>query len=156
MSWFDVETTAFVESGCALIVGTVGEAGEPWAGRGWGLTVLDEPGQVRLLLDAGDGATTGNVSRSGPIAVTAASIRTLRSVQLKGTAIRLEPVSAADELRAARYCDAMFADIHETDFTPMALLELLRPASYVACLAVIADVFNQTPGPGAGERMSGR
>ena len=41
---FDPETRAFLESGCGLLVGTVGADGEPHAGRGWGMDVL-EPGR---------------------------------------------------------------------------------------------------------------
>lgn len=153
---FDLETTAFIESGCALIVGTVGVGNEPCASRGWGLTVLDEPGRIRLLLDAVDTATATNVDGGGALAITGASIRTLQSVQLKGRAVSIEPASPDDEARAGRYCDAMFDAIHETDFTPMALLEQLRPVSYLACVVVVTDVFNQTPGPGAGERLVDR
>jgi hypothetical protein len=115
--------------------------------------VLDEPRHVRLLLDAADAPTIDRVSGGAPIAITAASIRTLRSVQLKGRAAAIEEATPDDIARAARYCDAMFTDIHETDFTPMELLEQLRPESYVVCVAAIAEAFNQTPGPHAGERL---
>src|SRR5688572_10016749 len=56
-SVFSDEMTAFLQSGCSLIVGTVGPDGEPHAGRAWGLDVLDPRGRVQLLLDAADERT---------------------------------------------------------------------------------------------------
>ena len=60
------------------------------------------------------GGTRATVRRS-PIAVTGADVRTLRSVQLKGTAHDLEPATAADLERSAAFCDAFFADVAATD-----------------------------------------
>jgi hypothetical protein len=153
---FDEETRAFVEAGNALIIGTVGAAGDPCATRGWGLTVLPEPMQIRVLLDGSDLTTVAHVAAGGPIAVTAASIRTLESVQLKGRALGVEPADDDDLARADRYCTAMFSDIHGTDFTPLELLEQLRPPSFVACTVEVEEAFDQTPGPNAGERRDAR
>jgi hypothetical protein len=150
----DDDTTAFVEAGCALIVGTVAPDGEPCAGRGWGLTVLSEPGHVRLLLDADDEVLVRNLTDDAPIAITAASVRTLQAVQLKGRSTAVEPATPNDVVRAGAYCELMFTDIHQTDFTPFELLDELRPHGLVACTAVVGDRFDQTPGPGAGARVT--
>ena len=153
LAWLDDETTAFLHSGCALILGTVDPDGEPCAGRGWGLTVTDEPGLVRLLVDADDGVTLRNITESAPIAVTAGDIRTLRSIQLKGRVAGAEPARPDDLAKADAYCQAMFTDIHQTDFTPLELLEELRPHRLAACTVQVDDRFDQTPGPGAGARV---
>ena len=84
---FDEERTAFLEGGCALILATVLPDGEPHAGRGWGLTVLPDDGHLRLLLDVEDLATVDQAAGRGAIAITGASVRTLRAVQLKGRAL---------------------------------------------------------------------
>jgi hypothetical protein len=154
---FDQETRAFLESGCALIVGTVSADGEPHAGRAWGLDVLvpgDRP-QVRVLLDAGDPPTIEHAAAGGAIAITAASVRTLRSVQLKGRSLGVAVAATGDEARAQRFIDAFFADIEETDGTDPALLERFVPIGYVACSVEVHERFDQTPGPGAGARMGG-
>jgi hypothetical protein len=75
-------------------------------------------------------------------------------VQLKGRALGLERADDDDLARADRYCTAMFTDIHETDFTPLELLEQLRPPSFVACTVVVDEAFDQTPGPQAGQRRA--
>jgi hypothetical protein len=152
---FDEERTAFLESGCALILGTVLPDGEPHAGRGWGLTVLPEDGHVRLLLDAEDLALVDQAARRGAIAITGASVRTLLAVQLKGRALSVEAASGDDTARAERYCDAFFGDIVDTDGLDRSVVERMTPLDYVACTVAVERLFDQTPGPGAGARLPG-
>ena len=97
------ELAAFLEGGCALIVGTVGADGRPHAGRAWGIEVLDaEAGRLRLLLDAADGPTLANLAGDDPrLACTGADVRTLHSRQLKGRSLGTEPATGADRARAA-------------------------------------------------------
>jgi Pyridoxamine 5'-phosphate oxidase len=155
LAWLDDETTAFVHSGCALILGTVAPDGDPCAGRGWGLAVADEPRLVRLLVDADDEATMRNITDGAAVAITAASIRTLRSVQFKGRVTGTDPAGPDDLAKAEAYCAEMFTDIHETDFTPRELLEELRPHRLAACTVQVEERFDQTPGPTAGARLGG-
>ena len=154
---FEPETAAFVESGSALLVGTVSADGQPHAGRGWGADVL-EGGRVRVLLDAADTVALDNIAATSVIAVTATSVRTLHSVQMKGTVAALQPGASADRARAEDYCNAFFTDIIETDGTEWSLLELLVPHDYVVCELSVENLFDQTPGPGAGAplREAGR
>lgn len=152
---FDPETTAFLESGCALIVGTVDESGEPHAGRLWGLDVVanDVRAEVRLLLDVDDVATIEHLGDGGRLAVTATNVRTLHSTQLKGVARFLEPATDDDRARAGRYIHEFFTDIRETDGTAAELLARFEPAGYVACVMEVRERYDQTPGPGAGARI---
>jgi hypothetical protein len=152
---FDEEQTVFLEGGCALILATVLADGEPHAGRGWGLTVLPEPGQVRLLLDAEDLAMVDQAAGRGAIAITGASVRTLQAVQLKGRAGAVEEASDDDIARAARYCDAFFGDIVDTDGIDRTVVERMTPIGFVACTVAVDQLFDQTPGPGAGARLPG-
>ncbi len=93
---FTTEMVSFLQSGCALVVGTVGEDGVPLASRGWGLDVDAGERSARLLLPAVDPALRNTISRDSRIAVTATNVRTLRSVQLKGLVRDVEPVTEAD------------------------------------------------------------
>jgi hypothetical protein len=147
---FEIDTTAFLESGCALLVGTVSPDGEPHAGRAWGLDVLsDEPLRVRVLLDVEDVTTVEHAAAGGAISVTATSVRTLHSVQLKGRARGVE-LDAGDASRAERYIAEFFHDIQETDGTTRDLLDRFVPIGYVGCTVEVAERFDQTPGPAAG------
>jgi hypothetical protein len=152
---FDEETQAFLESGCGLIVGTVDPDGAPWAGRGWGLEVLEPgpPARLRLLLDSDDEGSVANVVAGAPIAVTATDVKTLRSVQLKGRAIGPEVLTPEDEARGRRYADEFFADVEAVDGVPRERFEHFMPIGYVVCTFDAHEHFDQTPGPGAGARV---
>jgi hypothetical protein len=154
MRTFDPETVALLESGCSMSVATVGPDGAPHASRGFGLTVLPDGIHARLLLDAADRTNLTNLAGGGPVAVTGVSVRTLRAVQLKGTAD--EPIltsDAGDLARAARHLDCFFTAASSVEGTPVALLERLRPTAFAVCTIKVAEVFDQTPGPGAGSRV---
>ena len=152
---FDDDRKTFLESGCSLILGTVLPDGEPHAGRGWGLTVLPDPARVRLLLDVEDTTTNDCAAGGGAVAITAASVRTLRSLQLKGRVLSVETASLDDAARAARYCEAFFSDIEETDGFGREITQRLVPIGYLACTVEVDDLFDQTPGPAAGARLTG-
>lgn len=154
---FDDATAAFLDSGCALIIGTVGVDGQPHAGRGWGLDLVpdgdgSQGGDVagRLVVDAGDAVTVENLAAGSKVAITATSVRTLHSLQMKGRALGIEAADGADHARAGRYCDAFFTDILETDLTDPLVIRRMTPTAYAVCTFSIDEVFDQTPGPHAG------
>lgn len=154
MALFDTEKE-FVEGGCALIVGTVGPDGAPYASRGWGLQIRpDQRRSVRLLMNLDDPVTHANLSRvgdgGGAIAVTGADVPTLQSFQVKGRVTHVEPAGDDDRARAEHYINHFFHDIEVTDGTPRRLLERLRPADFVTYTIEVDEVFDQTPGPAAG------
>jgi len=154
---FEPEVTAFLESGCALIVGTVGADGRPYASRGWGLTVLSrDHATVRLLLDADDATAMTHLSTTRVIAVTAVDVPTLRSMQLKGRILRIEEGTDHDRDRAAQFCEAFYTDVAETESTPRRLLDRLTPSGYVAGIVEVDECFDQTPGPAAGAPIATR
>jgi hypothetical protein len=141
------ETVEFLHSGCSLVVGIVRD-GEPFASRGWGLTVL-EPDGSRLRLIGVDGAVA-----LGPIAITACSVPTLRSMQFKGTVVEVEPMTSTDFAKAEQYTDDFFQDITDTDGIPRHLIERVASPDKVACTVVVEEMFDQTPGPRAGASLS--
>jgi hypothetical protein len=145
---------ALLESGCSISVATVGSDGAPHAARGFGLTVLPDGAHVRLLLDADDRTALANLAGGGAVAVTGVALPTLRAVQLKGRAD--EPVATsepADLARAARHLESFFTDANRVEGTPVALLERLRPTAFAVCTITVAEIFDQTPGPGAGSPL---
>jgi hypothetical protein len=152
----DDATTAFLHTGCALIVATVAPDGEPRASRGWGVEVAG-PTTVRLLLDASDVVTNEHLLSGRRIAITATDVRTLRSLQLKGPPSSVvEPATALDVERSERYCALFFDDVCDTDGTPRWKLERLVPVALAACLVEVDEMFDQTPGPRAGTAFTGQ
>ena len=148
------ETITFLEGGCATLVGTVSADGEPHAGRGWGVTfVSTDPIEVRLLVDADDHVGLEHLATTKRVAITGADVRTSRSIQIKGTAGALEPATDADRERAARFVDDFFGSVTAVDGTPRELLDRMRARDFVACAVCITEVYDQSPGPGAGTAM---
>lgn len=138
----------FLESGCALVIGCLGADGAPFATRGWGLDVLDAgAGRVRVLLLAEELPAVGSL-----VAVTGTSVRTLRSLQLKGPVVAVEPsLDAAGAARVDRYTDAFLGDIEDTDGTPRPVLDRLRPVGPLGAVHLdVTELYDQTPGPTAG------
>jgi hypothetical protein len=152
----DEATRVFRNGSRALIVAAVTPDGAPHASRGWGITLDTELRSARLLLPADDGVVIAALRVPGArIAVTAGDVDTLHSAQIKGRALAVEPATDADALTAADYVDGFTAAVERVDGTPRALIERLVPMAYVACTITIDEVFDQTPGPGAGASVTG-
>ena len=154
----DDATRALLEAGTSTVVGLVDAAGEPFATRGWGSLVLDgDPPRLRVLVGAGAFAAAGyglGHDVRFAIAVTGADVRTLVSAQVKGTAVALEPPTDDDLARSAAFCDDFFGAVTATDNIDRALMARLVPADLWACTIELAEVYDQTPGPGAGARLA--
>jgi hypothetical protein len=143
--------------GCALIVGVVSADRVPCATRGWGLTVLaGPPSRVRLVLSSDDVPRLRDDTDSQAIAITAADVRTFHAVQLKGRAGVPEPADRADRAAVIRYCDSFFGAVEDVDGTERRLLDRLVPEDFVACTVMVDELYDQTPGPGAGAALPGR
>ena len=150
----DPEIVELMESPCSLIVGTVDAGGLPDATRGWGLEVLDGGTKVRLLLSSNAKATMANLRSTGRIAVTATDFVTMRSVQVKGAALTVEEATDADRARFDTFWAACARTLHEIDGTPVATITRMVPSGVFACVMTVDDLFDQTPGPEAGTRLS--
>jgi hypothetical protein len=150
----DPDSITFLEGGCALIVGTVSPDGEPFVTRGWGLNILGgEPLTARLLLAAEDTRALELLGGGAQIAYTATDVPTLRSMQLKGRCLVVEAATDEDRARAQRYADAFFGDILTVDRHAPEAVDRLLPCDYAASVVTVEQVFDQTPGPGAGVPM---
>jgi hypothetical protein len=148
---FDPQTAELLGPGSALIVGTVAADGTPHASRGWGLAIVPDSSLVRLFVAADDPVLRDNLAATGAVAATCGDPRTYRAVQLKGTADVPRPVTdAADLAYCAEYYAAFFAAVNEVEGTPLELLERMVPPGFVVCTMTVTELFNQTPGPGAG------
>ncbi len=151
----DPATVEFLESGCSLLVGTATPDGEPVAARGWGCRVIEAaPLRLRVLLGEEDGRGIEHARVGDLVAVTATSLRTLRSVQLKGTVTAIEAATPDDEELGARYRDLFFGDASATDGRARGLLERMTPGAHVSWSVEVREVFDQTPGPTAGAAVS--
>lgn len=147
------EVTELIESPCSLIVASADADGLPDAIRGWGVDVLG-PDRVRVLLAADAERTLANLADGGRIALTTTHFITAVSWQLKGVATAIEAASPADRIRFDAYCSGCLQILSAAQDMPEAVIARLIPADVVACEMVVEQVFDQTPGPGAGARVA--
>lgn len=150
----DTDVVELLESGCSLIVGTVDDQTQPEAARGWGLQVLGDGTSLRVLVAADAEVTLANVARAALVAVTGTSVATFRSIQAKGRALVVEPATGDDQQRHDRYFDAFTTAVHETEGTALELLRRMQPSAVVVFTMTVEDLYDQTPGPTAGQRLT--
>ena len=143
-----------LESPCSLIVGTVDADGLPDATRGWGARVQGGGDQIRLLVPANAATALRNLKSTHRIALTATDFITMRSVQCKGVASAVEFPTPDDRTRFHEFCEGCVATLHSMDGTPEELIWRFMPSGVVACVVTVAELFDQTPGPGAGARLT--
>jgi len=147
------ELAALLEAGVITFIGTVDADGNPAAAHAFGIQVLDA-GRVRVTVNAEDTEALENLRTTGAASIGATDVPTLRSVQLKGRAATIDPVEAADRIRFAEYRAALFGTIHEVDGTPIELLDRLVPRELVTVVVDVHEIYDQTPGPQAGSRLT--
>ncbi|HYD10320.1 MAG TPA: pyridoxamine 5'-phosphate oxidase family protein [Acidimicrobiales bacterium] len=144
-----------LESPVSTVVGTVDATGMPHASRAWGTWVLDGGRRMRFLVPAADTRTAENVRATGLVAFTGTVVNTLRSVQVKGrNGVVDGPATGDDRVLHERYSNAFFQAVHESDGMDVVALRNLLPDALVAVEFEVEEVFDQTPGPTAGAKLS--
>lgn len=150
------DVRALLEAGSALIVGLTRPDGLPHATRGYGLSLDPDATTATLLVGATESTTLAlapGAEPRVPIAVTAADVLTLASVQVKGVLLGVEAAGPEDLARKDRYCDEFCAAIQRVDGISAELAERWRPQAVIRWRMTIDELFVQTPGPGAGARI---
>jgi hypothetical protein len=147
------DVVALLESGCSTFVGTVGADGSPSASHAIGIQVLDGGTKLRVVLNAEEHEALANLDSTAVVALGATDVTTLRSVQVKGRALSVEPATVDDRLRTERYTAEFFQALNETDGTPIELPARLVPRDFVVLEMTVDEHFDQTPGPQAGARL---
>jgi hypothetical protein len=149
MAVIDAALATFLEGPCAQNFAIADAGNVPTVGRAWGLRA-DRGRFVRAVL-AADAGTNASLRSGGRIALMIIDLPTFRSVQLKGTVTAVEPPSDADHDVYDMYVTEFRAALDaEGRTTP---LDGCRPAALVTVTIEVDAVFDQTPGPKAGQPL---
>lgn len=140
-----------MDEGAGLLIGTSDPDGTPRATRGWGAR-LGADGRLRVTLSADDPVIVANLA-GRTVAVTTASVRTLRSVQLKGAVVAVNDPDEADLAAIETQTEAFFRGIVETDGHAEHIVRRMLPDRFLAVVVDIGAGFDQTPGPTAGAAL---
>jgi len=145
------ELAEFVHGGVAAIAATRDEAMRPHIARAWGPDVDGET--VTLCLGAApDSRAAENLRANGAIAVTFSLPTTYRGVQMKGVAGEVGEPSAAQLERVEAHVEAFVEQTVQVGLTPEQGRRFSR-GPLVAVTFDVIELYDQTPGPGAGARL---
>lgn len=150
----DETTVTRLGGAAALVIGTVSDDGRPHASRAWSATA-EAGGVLRVVVDADDPRLLAGLRTGTRVALTAANVVTLTSLQVKGRVLGVDEPTALDEATRRSRTDLFLADVAETDRVPRPILDALVPARFLVCLVGVDEVFDQTPGPAAGRELAG-
>ncbi len=140
-------------SGVSVLVGTRDAALMPECTRAWGIRLEDDRATATVYLtEATSGRTIANLQDNGLIAVTCCRPTDHVTCQLKGQVRRIRPADERDRDRRLRW-HRLFLDELMAVGVPAPEAEALITDPVVAVEMIVMDVFAQTPGPGAGEKV---
>jgi hypothetical protein len=151
----DPDLVAFVHGGVAVGVATRDADRRPAFTRAWGPEVSADGRTLRLCVDAPAGsATRANLQGNAPVAVGFNPPTTSRALQIKGVACSVrEPVPEERE-RAEQHFVAFGIEGERVGVSASVLRRIFAPPrDLVSVTLSIDEVFDQTPGAGAGRRV---
>jgi hypothetical protein len=148
------ELADFVESGVSILVGTADSRLRPACMRALGAQVARDRQTVTVYLpEATSRATLANLASTGRIAVAFSRPLDHRAIQIKGTCLGTRPATSDDRAVQERYRAAYFEQLHAVG-VPRARARRFAWWPSVAVDVAVGEVFEQTPGPAAGRRLS--
>lgn len=151
------DIAARLGDGCSLVVGLVTPEGRPVAARATAFDPVDEGRRAVLFVPSHEVASLDlpvGDDLDLAIAVTGADVRTLESAQLKGRVRRVTAGTEADLERARRSFVAFSDAVLETDGFEAEVMARWMPSAVVVLEIEVDEVYDQTPGPGAGRLLA--
>jgi hypothetical protein len=146
----DAATAEFLRGPLAVVVATRDAALRPHVTRGWGPRAVEGGRGLRLCVSARpELGTLADLADNGRVAVTLSRPATYRSLQVKGGGARVEEMTADDEERVARHVAAFSAEVAGFGIV-RAVMERMAAGPLVAVAYEVAELYDQTPGAGAG------
>ncbi|PSJ63130.1 hypothetical protein [Pseudaminobacter soli (ex Li et al. 2025)] len=148
------DVAAFVESPVMILVSTRDSAHRAFIARGSGIRFDRRHGHLDVLLCRGQWSdVAGNAVRGAPIAVTVVRPSDYRAFQVKGVIQEVASPSEEEQQRATAYVARMLEIMAELGVTKVQLSHTLTDKDLVRISFQPTDLFAQTPGPDAGQRV---
>lgn len=145
---------AFVHGGAAVSIATRDAMFRPDFTRGWGPQVSEDGRELVVCVTASPGsASRSNLEENGAVAIGFSPPTAARALQIKGSVSELREPARAQLERAERHLEAFVAETGTLGFPPELARRLYSPADLLSVTLSIDEVFDQTPGPGAGRRL---
>lgn len=152
----DDKLKAFLEGPVSIVVGTRDSRMVPEITRAWGARVSEDRGQISMCVPLGTSRKTlDNVESNGDIAATFALPTDYRAFQLKGVRATVSDPDEADLAAVQRHHDGFVEANLPLGQTRERLAnffqgEIETSTVLVKIIFTAEQIFDQTPGPGAG------
>jgi hypothetical protein len=147
------ELVGFLRQGLAVIVATRDEELRPEIARGWAPVVDDERRAVTLCVcEAAGSRVRANLEANGAIAVTCSRPSTYRTVQLKGLAVDAGAPTEEHVRMVRRHLELFVEEVERLGVRPEGARTFLS-GELLSVTFDVREVYDQTPGPKAGERL---
>src|SRR5919201_3077316 len=141
-----------LQTGVSVIIGTRNAALMPECTRAWGIRVTADGKATVFLAETISQRTLENLRENGLIAISCTRPTDHVACQLKGRVRSIRPASAADRDAARQWHREFIGEIIAIG-VPAELCEAWIAEPTVSVEVDVTDVFEQTPGPGAGEKL---
>ena len=149
------ELAEFIESPVMILFATRDEAGRPMIGRGSGVRFDRESGHLHFLASRGQWPkAVGEALPGRPIATTYVRAADYKACQIKGRVLEAGPADAAFQALGQAYVAEQLARMLALGVTRMQLSSTLSDQELVCLTIEPKEIFEQTPGPGAGRRLT--
>lgn len=151
----DEALASFLQEGLAIHIGTRNDRFEPNGARVPAVTVgEDRQHLVVFIPDAVAGQVLPDLRSNGQAAVCFARPIDEQACQVKGVFVAERPGTAADEPEVMRQWHGFTQQLKAVGI-PEVTASLWRMWPCVAVTIRVTELYNQTPGPGAGAPMDG-
>ena len=147
------QIATFIESGLSINVATRDSDLEPDGAIAWAARVHEDREQITIYLhkEAAQ-AMVRNVNAHPGIAVLFERPTGHRACQVKGVFVSTRPAKPAERTAVEKQFESFFLDL-EAIGIPRAMVSNLKIWPCTAIQFRATDVFEQSPGPGAGEPL---
>lgn len=144
---------ALLHTGVSILVGTRDASRIPECTRAWGIQISPKRTTVTIYLsETFAGRTIDNLRENGLIAITCTRPTDHITCQLKGTVCNISSATPAQRDHSRQWHREFTAELKAIGI-PVALPEAWIVEPSVAVEFTVSDVFDQTPGPGAGKKI---
>ncbi len=147
------ELATFIESGLSINVGTCDRDLEPDGAIAWAARVHDDRAQITIYLHKDAAAAMVRNLRVHPgIAVLFERPTSHRGCQVKGRFVSTRPAKATERAEIEKQLEGFLTDLEGIGIPR----DLTSGSEIWPCVAIqmrATELFEQTPGPGAGEPL---
>ncbi len=128
----------------------------PWFNRVKGARVNPDRETITFFVnEARTEKMLGNLQDNGRVALVAGEVPSHETYQFKGSYVASKPSEETDLAWQKMYIDKLVSHLQSLGFPAAAMVRSFFPSNpYVAITFRVEEVFVQTPGPGAGDKMS--